>query len=525
MDLRRSSASADRRRRLLSEESALAPARDDADVPAAPAASSSRRATRPRQDYTPDASWEQQPRITDLIPRRILTICALFTLGVLIVAGLEWLYAEMPNIAKSAKDGRVAAFDLDGEGSLSAFFSSVVLMFAGFTALLIYSLRRHRLDDYRARYRIWLWGGLCWFVMAIDESGSLHEGFKEFMAHLVGRLYGDGSLWWVIAYGGVLGLVGLRLLWEMRVCRASTTAISLCALCFAVAVIVQLQLVMPERGAQAVMVEEGCEMAGALFLLLAMALHARFIIFDIEGKYRQVEEKASKASKESAAGEPTDTPDDAEVPKRSGRGLLPWRLFGSRKQALSGVDAETEDNSRDARRGRKSRTAEPEARERDGATSKSESKPVVKETPVTKPAVTKPALTKPVVTKPALTSSASDKKAPEHKPDDKPTSDKDLRADEPHEKKRGLLQFWKRKAQPETETVGAESRSAARSAAAEKSSASAAKPSVAAKASAAPEKTATESKSGGAGDRQLTKAERKALRRERRRQERDQDED
>ena len=265
MDVRRSSLTADRRRRLLSEESGLAPTREDF----ANAGSSTASPTVPKkrsnrkERYTPDASWDQQPRITDLVPRRKLVIAAWLTLAVSCIAGLEWLYAWMPSIAAQTTDGRIAAFDLDGEGSLAAYFSSIVLFLAGWTAILIFTLRRHRLDDYRARYRIWLWAALAWFTMSMDESGSLHEGFKEFMSYTTGsRLYGDGSLWWVLAYGATLGVIGLRLLWDMRSYRPSTTAISLSAVCFLVAVIVQLELVMPQRGAQAVMVEEGCEMAG-----------------------------------------------------------------------------------------------------------------------------------------------------------------------------------------------------------------------------------------------------------------------
>ena len=85
----------------------------------------------------------------------------------------------MPRVAAMTTDGRVAAFDLDGEGSLAAWYSSLLLTVASLCALLCYSLRRHRLDDYKARYRIWLAAAMCWFVMGVDEAGSLHEGFKE----------------------------------------------------------------------------------------------------------------------------------------------------------------------------------------------------------------------------------------------------------------------------------------------------------------------------------------------------------
>ncbi len=231
---------------------------------------------------------DQQLRVTDLIPIRIRSVAFLFFLGLAAIAALEWLYAWMPTVAAHTTDGRVAAFDLDGEGSLGAWFSSVVLGLAGLVSLLVYSLRRHRIDDYRGRYRIWLMAALCWFTMSVDEAGSLHEGFKELMVYLTGnRLLGDGSIWWILGYGAVLGYVGLRLVIDMRECASSLVALTITAACFCVAITAQLDWLLPESGACAVMLEEGGEMLGDLFLLLAMTLHARYIIRDIQGLIAQ----------------------------------------------------------------------------------------------------------------------------------------------------------------------------------------------------------------------------------------------
>jgi hypothetical protein len=292
MHFRHASSIDERRRRLLqdevvgsqvrSTEPSVAPRPDDA----------------PR--YTPAAALDRQKRVTDLIPARIGTVVLLFTGGLLIVAGLEGLYYWMPAIAKTATDGRVAAIDLDSEGSLGAAFSSAVLALAAVVAILIYSLRRHRQDDYQGRYRVWLFAAAVWFVMGLDESASLHEGFKEMMSLLTGqRLLGDGSVWWAMAYGLVLCIVGLQLLLEMRECRSSTAALVLAGGCYAAAVITQLRWIMPDRGAKAVMVEEGLEMLADLLLLLAMGLHARYTIRDIRGlvKHRKAAEEGDLAER------------------------------------------------------------------------------------------------------------------------------------------------------------------------------------------------------------------------------------
>ena len=329
----------DRRRRLLTEE-ILSGGFDDA--PDASAAPERRTARGKLPRYSKAADMSQQPRVTDLIPQRPFAITLLFLLGAAIIGGLVWLHAWMPQVAAMANisDGRVAAFDLDGEGSLGAWFSSLVLLLSGLAAVLNYTLRRHRLDDYRAGYRIWLWAAIAWFIMSIDEAGSLHEGFKELMVYWTGnRIYGDGSMWWVIAYGSVLGLLGLLLLWDMRECRVATWSFLLTGGCYAAAVATQLEFVWPTEQPRAVMLEEGLEMFGNLALLLTMVTNARFIIFDIEGRIvrKPAKPKTRKAAKvkKSSSKTTTDSPPakTTPTPTPSARGQTGKKKAPRRKAA------------------------------------------------------------------------------------------------------------------------------------------------------------------------------------------------
>ncbi len=273
----------ERRRRLLNNDDALGKVSVDQTETAS--ARRARLETRmSNQRYAKTAQYPEQTRLVDLVPESWVAICLWFLAGLLVIVGLEGLYHWMPRVAHATTDGRVAAFDLDGEGSLAATFSSFQLLMAAAFSLVVYHLRRHRLDDYHGRYRIWIWGAVCWTVMAIDESGSLHEGFKELMVYLTGhRLFGDGSVWWVAAYGLVLSVVGLRLMMDMLEYPVSAATLVLSGVVLVVAVISQLDLFMPESGARGVMVEEGLEMLGNQLLLLALAMHTRFLVRDIKG--------------------------------------------------------------------------------------------------------------------------------------------------------------------------------------------------------------------------------------------------
>lgn len=269
----------DRRRRVLSDE-AHAAAPSDAAVPRGEPCVPRRPLTR----FGESALMDAQPRLIDIVPRKIGALVLWFLAGIAVVAGLQALYAWMPDLAERTTDGRIEAFDLDGEGSLAVWFSSATLAAAAVMAGMVYFVRRQRVDDYHGRYRLWLWAAACWLVMSLDETASLHEGFKELMSHLTGwRLFGDGSIWWVLAYGAVLGTIGVRLLLETRDNKAAVTLLSLAAVAYCVAVLAQLGWILPESGARGVMLEEGCEMLGNLLLLLAMTVHARWVIMDAEG--------------------------------------------------------------------------------------------------------------------------------------------------------------------------------------------------------------------------------------------------
>ncbi len=272
--------------------------------------------------YGDGAFLESQPRLTDLIPKKYSTLALLFLSGLAVVAGLEGLYAWMPRLASMTHDGRIAAFDLDGEGSLAMWFSSATLALASMVSLIIYYVRRHRQDDYHARYRIWLWAAGVWFLMSIDEGASLHEGFKEMMTAVTGhRVLGDGSIWWIGAYLLVLGVVGIRIFLDMRQCRAAMAAMFGTGLAFASAVVTQIQWVMPQSGLRGVMLEEGCEMIGNLLLLLSLGLYARHVILDAGGQLpaKPVAKKTEKKeeSKKAAAKAAADSTPESGSSRRS----------------------------------------------------------------------------------------------------------------------------------------------------------------------------------------------------------------
>ena len=227
---------------------------------------------------------DEEVRLTDAIPRKLTTYLLLLLGGIGIIAGIELLYVWMPFLGAYTTDRRIAAFDLTAEASLCVYFSSASLQLAGLVAILVYMIRRHRVDDYQGEYRIWLWAALCWFLLSADEVAQFHQGFKALMVAATGiRLYGDGTLWWILPYFFLLGAVGLRLLVDMRECILSTTVGAVAAICCVGALFVHCQWLTGDLGSKRPMIEQGLKMGAEVLLLLAMLLHGRHVVLDAEG--------------------------------------------------------------------------------------------------------------------------------------------------------------------------------------------------------------------------------------------------
>ena len=236
-----------------------------------------------KSEHYGDAEFlEQRLRLLDLIPRRMVSLVLALIAATAILAGLEVSYAWMLD---HAPEGPMAtALDLTAKGSLVCWFSSLMLLAASATAVVVYSVRRHRTDDYQGRYRIWLWAAACCFLMATDEAASLREGLRDLMIGLTGTpLVDDGTLWWAVPYAFAWGAVGSRLLIDMRSDRLSVGALLVAAVTHMLAIAGWLGWIFPQGNSRDMMFLVGFEMAGNLALLAAMTLYARHVILDAEG--------------------------------------------------------------------------------------------------------------------------------------------------------------------------------------------------------------------------------------------------
>jgi hypothetical protein len=192
-----------RRRRVLLESTSMAEP-DDRQP-------SSRR--RQRRTYADEALKENQLRLCDLIPKAWWTIL----LFLLVPCGMLFGIAQGYLHFHQQEDIVAATFALNGSGNLASWFASLLLLLAGVGSLQVYLLRRHKLDDYRGRYKVWLVvAGWC-AIASLDASSGLHR-LLELAARRMptAGIFSSADGWWLLIAAVLSGILGLRLVVEMR---------------------------------------------------------------------------------------------------------------------------------------------------------------------------------------------------------------------------------------------------------------------------------------------------------------------
>ena len=147
-----------RRRRVLSEEF----------VPTDQSAVAGNK--KPMQAYSYGANRRNQPKTTDLIPKRSLALSFFFVLIIGIVAAinaLAWYAVPLTEIVGEAGSRSLAIY---GPGTLANWFCSVCLLLCAGVCLQLFLMRKHKRDDYGGMYRVWILMAAMFVLASIDLS-------------------------------------------------------------------------------------------------------------------------------------------------------------------------------------------------------------------------------------------------------------------------------------------------------------------------------------------------------------------
>lgn len=215
--------------------------------------------------YSFGASRRNQPKTTDLFPKRVLSFCLLIAGILVVIVGINLLAYNAERWQLHLGQTGVAGLTMYGQGTLASWFSSFLLIISGLASLQIYALRQHRRDDYRGSYRLWGWMSLLCLVASVNCVVDL-GAISNALVHSFTAFSFDSRPYLLLATKLVVlsTLVG-RGLYEVRASRGAFGLVIFVWVAYSAAAILQLPSVQPA------MVQLGHEMALGNCLLFATA--------------------------------------------------------------------------------------------------------------------------------------------------------------------------------------------------------------------------------------------------------------
>jgi hypothetical protein len=348
-----------RRRRVLSEEALSASTAHlalRASTPEEPADVAPR--------YSDAAGIEHHPQVTDFLPRRFRSIGLLALIGVVTTAAVEALHWFVVPMASVYGGASTAAFDLSLSGGVAAWCSSSVLLLAAATCMLVYSLRRHRVDDFRGRYRVWMAAAVACLLMSFVSAAPVERLLTAVAAHYTHwTALRDGAAWWLLI-GGLPSLwIAARLWLDARESRLAAVSLTGAYLLYGVAIASHLSTTAVESSNHQAMITSGASLSASWLLLIGVVSYGRFVVLDVQGLIPVRERKLAVSKSNAIAKDQAVNQSSSRAASASRGPLRAYRAdiaesesdLASSTQWVDGRVSESDDygDEADDRRGRK----------------------------------------------------------------------------------------------------------------------------------------------------------------------------
>lgn len=284
----------DRRRRVLADDLMNSVASEPGTLGTQPLPASSGRR------YALAAFHEHQPRPIDYIPQRAVPLLLFLAAGITAIAGLLATYAWLPELSAFTPASALDAFDLAQEHHLATWLLSLLLLVQAQSAGLIYGIRKHRVDDYHGRYRIWLGVALLSIIASLQLTAPMHRALDALVRPAALACGAPGEYGLRTLCGVVLSYVCVRTLFEVRRSRLTLFAYLLAIATLGYAQLPATLIWTFADTRQALLLKTGLTLSGCLLAVMAGFLYVRHLMLDVEGKILHREKKKSKPTKPKA---------------------------------------------------------------------------------------------------------------------------------------------------------------------------------------------------------------------------------
>ena len=274
--------------------------------------------------YADAALAEQQPRITDLLPIRLRTLALWFACGFVAIAA----HAGLTSFYHDRLAGRQLPFDQllnpQAPGSLSSWTASVMLIVAALLSTLIFWIRRHKIDDYRGRYRMWIYitGALIVASLdsAVDLRGTLVVAAQQTLPESTSPLFLQAGF-------AMIGLaIGVRLIIEMRSSRAAVTWLVAAMALHVLAGLVHWNVVSVPQIELASVATSTLALSGYWLLTMSLVVYGRYVFLEAQGLLATAEGVSVDTQAESAKqAKPATKANVESTPTKDKKRI--WQLF------------------------------------------------------------------------------------------------------------------------------------------------------------------------------------------------------
>ena len=297
-----------RRRRVILDEAVQARVVNSSEL-----VSPAKQSSEPAKVYSQAAKRGGQLKTTDLIPKRIWPLTALIGIAVLGLVLLNLLRYGLLHWSFIPVDV-AATFSLTGIGTVSNWFSSMLLVVSGMASLQIYGMRQHRCDDYNGHYRIWIFMALLFLVASINcvvDFRAIANAFTR-TAGFAGE---NGLVILLVIKMVALTALVIRGVLEIRASRGALVAVVIVWVAYASAIVAQIPAVQSELVQNEELILGNLVLVGTVALFVSVLLYSRFVYLHANGLITiETAQAKAKVAKKKAATRKTKSPTQAAAP-------------------------------------------------------------------------------------------------------------------------------------------------------------------------------------------------------------------
>jgi hypothetical protein len=304
-----------------------------------------------------------QQRLVQLIPVRrgsvAVVLTALWIFFGLMLFAHYWIHVRPPvkNSLNLSQLPISKLFDLRSPHAIGHWLAGQLWMLTALASWMIFNLRRHKLDDYRARYRIWVFVAVAALFSSFDASTSglllLGLSIDGWTRAEIG--YGGWPL--VLAtFGSLVGVLGIRLCGELKTVPASVVSWMVGLLAWAASALLGTGLVRTTWSeVQLGLIVGGLWLGGILAVFQSAAMYLRATYIQAQKRFLQrsgcelspIRWKVPKVSlgirgnSEQLDSESIDAEESGERPSR-------WKMPWNRRAHQNEIDEHEEQADRKA---------------------------------------------------------------------------------------------------------------------------------------------------------------------------------